>query len=91
MTRSNRIEEYGDLLFVLVNLARKLDIDPEASLRAASRKFARRFAGVERLAGERHLELKALGLDALDELWQDVKREEAAAREQQAAAGREHA
>ncbi len=46
----------------------------------ASRKFARRFAGVERLAGERHLELKALGLDALDELWQDVKREEAEAR-----------
>ena len=71
--QAERVEEYGDLMFVLVNLARKLDIDPEASLRAASRKFARRFAGVERLAGERHLELKALGLDALDELWQDVK------------------
>lgn len=89
--QANRIEEYGDLMFVLVNLARKLDIDPEASLRAASRKFARRFAGVERLAGERHLELQALGLDALDELWQDVKREEAAARDEQVAAGREHA
>ena len=89
--QANRIEEYGDLLFVLVNLARKLDIDPEASLRGASRKFARRFAGVERLAGERHLELKALGLDALDELWQDVKREEAAARDELVAQGREHA
>ena len=86
--QANRIEEYGDLMFVLVNLARKLDIDPEASLRAASRKFARRFAGVERLAAERHLELKAMGLDALDELWQDVKREESAARDEQAAAGR---
>jgi MazG family protein len=87
----HRVEEYGDLLFVLVNLARKLDIDPEASLRGASRKFARRFAGVERLAAERHLELKALGLDALDELWQDVKREEAAARAEQVAGGREQA
>ena len=36
----HRAEEYGDLLFVLVNLGRKLDIDPEAALRAASRKFA---------------------------------------------------
>jgi ATP diphosphatase len=89
--QDERVEEYGDLMFVLVNLARKLDIDPEASLRGASRKFARRFAGVERLAGQRRLELKALGLDALDELWQDVKRDEAAARDEQAAAGREDA
>jgi MazG family protein len=74
----HRIEEYGDLLFVLVNLARKLDIDPEAALRAASRKFARRFAAVERLAAGRQVQLKALGLDELDELWQEVKREEAA-------------
>ena len=85
--QAERVEEYGDLMFVLVNMARKLDIDPEASLRAASRKFARRFAGVERLAAERQLELKALGLDALDELWQDVKREEAAAREERSATG----
>ena len=82
-----RAEEYGDLMFVLVNLARKLGIDPEASLRAASRKFARRFAGVERLASERHLELKALGLDALDELWQDVKVQEAETRIERATAG----
>ncbi|MFN8517839.1 MAG: nucleoside triphosphate pyrophosphohydrolase [Chloroflexota bacterium] len=85
--QANRVEEYGDLLFVLVNLARKLAIDPEAALRAASRKFARRFARVERLADERQLRLKALGLDELDELWQDVKREEAAAREEQAVGG----
>ncbi len=76
---AHRTEEYGDLLFVLVNLGRKLDIDPEAALRAASRKFARRFAGVERLAAERRVQLKALGLDELDELWQEVKRAEAEA------------
>ncbi|MEZ4597393.1 MAG: nucleoside triphosphate pyrophosphohydrolase [Chloroflexota bacterium] len=85
--QASRAEEYGDLLFVLVNLARKLDIDPEAALRGASRKFARRFARVERLAEERQVRLKALGLDELDELWQEVKREEAAAREERPARG----
>ena len=44
-------EEYGDLLLVLVNLGRKLGVDAEAALRAASAKFAARFAAVERLAG----------------------------------------
>ncbi|MFV2062826.1 MAG: nucleoside triphosphate pyrophosphohydrolase [Chloroflexota bacterium] len=71
-----RHEEYGDLLFVLVNMGRKLDIDPEAALRSASRKFASRFARVERLADDQGLQLKALGLDALDDLWQEAKREE---------------
>jgi MazG family protein len=75
-TDAERHEEYGDLLFVLVNMGRKLSIDPEAALRSASRKFASRFARVERLAGEEGLELKALGLDALDDLWQLAKREE---------------
>jgi uncharacterized protein YabN with tetrapyrrole methylase and pyrophosphatase domain len=60
-------------------MGRKLGIDPEASLRAASRKFAARFARVERLADVQGLELRSLGLDALDELWQEAKREEAAA------------
>jgi MazG family protein len=70
-------EEYGDLLFVVVNLGRKMGVDPEGALRSASRKFASRFARVERYAGERGLELRAMGLDALDELWQEAKREEA--------------
>ena len=57
---------------------------PAASSRAGSR-------GVERLADDRSVQLKALGLDALDELWQDVKREEAAARDGQAAREGGHA
>ena len=73
---AGRHEEYGDLLFVLVNMGRKLDIDAESALRAASRKFASRFARVERLAGDQGVQLKALGLDALDDLWQEAKREE---------------
>ncbi len=78
---ADRREEFGDLLFVMVNLGRKLGIDPEAALRSASRKFASRFARVERLADEQGLQLRALGLDALDELWQDAKREEATDRD----------
>ena len=81
-----RQEEYGDLLFVLVNMGRKLGVDPEAALRGASRKFASRFARVERFAAGRDLELRALGLDELDELWQEAKREEAAGTPQSAAA-----
>jgi MazG family protein len=71
-----RTEEFGDLLFVMVNLGRKLALDPEAALRAASSKFASRFARVERLAATRGVELRALGLGALDELWQQAKSEE---------------
>jgi MazG family protein len=75
---AHRREEFGDLLFVIVNLGRKLGLDAEGALRGASRKFASRFARVERLADSRELELRALGLDALDELWQEAKLEEGA-------------
>ena len=63
----------GDILFAAANLARKLDIEPEAALRHATAKFERRFRRVETLAAEH-----ALGsdLDALEALWQQVKREE---------------
>jgi tetrapyrrole methylase family protein/MazG family protein len=68
-----RREEFGDLLLVVVNLARKLGIDSESALRAASAKFAARFAHVERLASQRDVELRALSMDELDELWQAAK------------------
>ncbi len=76
---SQRREEFGDLLMVLVNLARKLGIDAEAALRMASAKFATRFANVERQAAERDVELRTLTMDELDELWQQAKRETATA------------
>lgn len=71
-----REEEFGDMLFVVANLARKLDIDAEAALRAASRKFASRFLRVERLAEADGVTLSALGHDALDDLWQRAKAQE---------------
>ena len=66
-------DEMGDILFAAANLARKLDIDPEAALRRATAKFERRFRKVEALAAERRT---GPDLDALEELWQQVKREE---------------
>jgi tetrapyrrole methylase family protein/MazG family protein len=69
-------DELGDLLFAVVNVARHLDVEPEAALRAATHKFRRRFEGVERLAAERGVALKAADLTTLDALWDEVKRAE---------------
>jgi MazG family protein len=66
-------EEMGDILFAAANLARKLDIDPEAALRRATAKFERRFRRVETLAAER---AAGSDLDSLEALWQQVKRDE---------------
>jgi ATP diphosphatase len=69
-------EEVGDLLFAAANLARKLDVDAEAALRAANQKFERRFRGMERLASQRGEQFDTLGLAAQEALWQEVKRGE---------------
>jgi ATP diphosphatase len=66
-------DEVGDLLFATANLARKLEIEPEAALRRATAKFERRFRRVETLAAERGA---GHDLDALEALWQQVKSEE---------------
>jgi tetrapyrrole methylase family protein / MazG family protein len=68
-----RREELGDLLLVIVNLARWLGVDAESALRSSSAKFAARFAAVERIATGRGLELRSLTLEQLDELWQEAK------------------
>jgi len=69
-------EEVGDLLFAAANLARKLDVDAEAALRAANAKFERRFRRMERLAIERGEVFAELNLAAQESLWQSVKRDE---------------
>jgi MazG family protein len=67
-------EEMGDLLFAIVNLARKLGIEPEAALRVANDKFQRRFEGMERSAAQRGQNLRAMSVDALEVAWQEQKR-----------------
>ena len=64
-------EEMGDLLFAAANLARKLEVEPETALRRATAKFERRFRQVEALAAQRGI---GRDLDALEALWQEVKR-----------------
>ena len=66
-------EEYGDLLFALVNWGRLLGIHPDTALRRATRKFESRFRGLEALAAERGIDVERSSLDVLDGLWNEVK------------------
>ena len=75
-TPAEQAEEYGDLLFVLVNVARWQGIEAEAALRSANDKFRRRFASVERQARDRDVALKDLSFEELDALWDAAKVEE---------------
>lgn len=73
---AERAEEFGDLLFVLVNVARRRGIEAEAAVRAANAKFRRRFASVERGAAAQGVALRDLDFTALDALWDAAKIEE---------------
>jgi MazG family protein len=74
---AERSEEFGDLFFVLVNVARRRGIEAEAAVRAANDKFRRRFASVERAAAAQGVALRDLEFAALDVLWDAAKAEEA--------------
>jgi ATP diphosphatase len=74
--RDRLLDEMGDILFVCANLARKLDIDPEAALRHCNRKFERRFRHIEsELSGQGRTPAEA-SLNEMEALWQDAKRRE---------------
>jgi tetrapyrrole methylase family protein/MazG family protein/ATP diphosphatase len=65
--------ELGDLMFVCANLARKLEVEPEAVLRAANAKFERRFAHIERRLAEQGSSPEASTLEEMDALWDEAK------------------
>ena len=75
-TNAHWAEEFGDLLFVLVNVARHQGIEAEAAMRAANAKFRRRFGSVERQAAAMGVALRDLDFAALDTLWDIAKAEE---------------
>ncbi len=77
----DRFEEYGDLLFVMANLARHLDIDPEAALRAANDKFTRRFRSIEAALAAPGRSPADSELAEMDALWDAAKAAEKAARQ----------
>jgi ATP diphosphatase len=76
LSHDKQVEEYGDLLFVMANLARHLKIDPEEALRQANAKFMRRFNALEQRLAERGKAPAQSDLDEMDGLWNDVKASE---------------
>jgi ATP diphosphatase len=71
--KARQADEVGDLLFVVVNLARKLDLDPEACLAAANRKFERRFGAVEASLAAKGRAPADASLAEMEALWQAAK------------------
>jgi ATP diphosphatase len=79
LTHDALTEEIGDLLFVMANLARHLKVDPEAALRAANRKFTRRFARIEDWLAETGRSPSDSDLTEMDALWNRAKAEDKSA------------
>lgn len=67
-------EELGDLLFAVTNIARRMQVEPEAALKLTNRKFRKRFGYIETKLTERGQALDQVGLDDLEELWQEAKK-----------------
>lgn len=76
LTQTEITEEFGDLLFVMANLARHLKVDPEEALRAANSKFTRRFQQVEAKLAQTGKHPTQSTLEEMDSLWDTVKAEE---------------
>ena len=79
LTQAEVEEEFGDLMFVMANLARHMQIDPEAALRATNAKFSRRFGRIEDFLAEAGRSPSQSDLAEMDALWNRAKAEEKAA------------
>ncbi len=67
-------QEFGDLLFTLVNVARRLGVDSEAALREASGRFYRRFTYMEKVCRQRGVNFAELSFDKQNALWEEAKK-----------------
>jgi tetrapyrrole methylase family protein / MazG family protein len=67
-------DEFGDVLFTLVNLSRHLDIDPEKALRLSTKKFSHRFKKIEKKLRNENIKISDLSIDELDIIWEKNKR-----------------
>jgi len=74
-SHAQRRHEFGDLLFTLVNVARRLGVDSEAALREANQRFYRRFSHMEEACWKRGVDLGDLSFDEQNALWEEAKRE----------------
>lgn len=68
-------EEIGDLLFVVTNIARRLNVEPEAALKLSNRKFRKRFGYIEKKLRERDLNFDDTTIEVLEGLWQEAKKD----------------
>lgn len=80
LSSAEQAEEFGDLMFVMANLARHLNIDPEVALRSANEKFTRRFGRVEDFLAEAGKTPQQSDLAEMDALWDRAKMEDKAAK-----------
>lgn len=78
LTHEEMVDEMGDLLFVVANLARHLDIDPEEALRRTNAKFTRRFQAIETALAAHGKQPQDSTLEEMDALWDAAKRAERA-------------
>ena len=68
-------EEMGDILFTCVNLARKLQLDPEKALRVSNKKFSKRFQKLEARFQYDRQKMETASMNELENIWQDIKQE----------------
>lgn len=73
-SQERQAEEFGDLLFALVNVSRKMGVDAESALREANRRFYQRFAYMEELCRQRGVKIEELSLDQQNALWEEAKK-----------------
>ena len=73
-SQSQKLHEFGDVLFALVNAARWLEIDTEEALRLANQRFYRRFSRMEDISRQRGRVLDELSFDEQNALWEEAKR-----------------
>ncbi|MFC1998068.1 nucleoside triphosphate pyrophosphohydrolase [Chloroflexota bacterium] len=72
-TEAQKVHEFGDLIFVLTNVARWLNIDPELSLRQANDRFYHRFKYMEETCAKKGVQLRDLSFDEQNVLWEEAK------------------
>ena len=73
-SQERKAQEFGDLLFTLVNIARRIGVSSEVALREANRRFYRRFAAIEEICHRRGVKFDDLSFDGQNALWEEAKR-----------------
>ncbi len=73
-SHEEKVQEFGDLLFTLVNVARRLGVDSEAALREANKRFYRRFSHMEDICRKRGINFGDLSFDEQNALWEEAKK-----------------